>query len=75
MFATGKPMTVHRRSCSSRQRRETADEAYAGDIIGMPNHGTMRVGDTLTEREKLKFTGIPNFAPELLRRVVIWRTP
>ena len=53
------------------QQRETADEAYAGDIIGIPNHGTMRVGDTFSEGEALKFQGIPNFAPELLRRVVI----
>ena len=53
------------------QERETADEAYPGDIIGVPNHGTLRVGDTLTEKETLRFEGIPNFAPELLRRVVI----
>ncbi len=53
------------------QQRETADEAYAGDIIGLPNHGTMRVGDTFSEGEALKFQGIPNFAPELLRRVLI----
>jgi peptide chain release factor 3 len=53
------------------QQRETADEAFAGDIIGIPNHGTLRVGDTLTEGEKLRFEGIPNFAPEVLRRVVI----
>jgi peptide chain release factor 3 len=53
------------------QQRETADEAYAGDIIGLPNHGTMRVGDTFSEGEVLKFQGIPNFAPELLRRVLI----
>ncbi len=53
------------------QQRETADEAYAGDIIGIPNHGTMRVGDTLSEGEKLKFDGIPNFAPEVLRRAAI----
>ncbi|MBX9925657.1 MAG: peptide chain release factor 3 [Hyphomicrobiaceae bacterium] len=53
------------------QSRETVDEAYAGDIIGVPNHGTLRVGDTLTEKEKLKFEGIPNFAPELLRRVIV----
>jgi peptide chain release factor 3 len=53
------------------QQRETTDEAHAGDIIGIPNHGTMRVGDTFTEGETLKFQGIPNFAPELLRRVAI----
>jgi peptide chain release factor 3 len=47
--------------------RETADDAYAGDIIGIPNHGQLRVGDTLTEGEKLNATGIPMFAPELLQ--------
>jgi peptide chain release factor 3 len=66
-----KPMTVSSPTFFFGQGRETADEAYAGDIIGVPNHGTLRVGDTLTEKENLKFTGIPNFAPELLRRVVI----
>ena len=42
-----------------------------GDIIGIPNHGTLHVGDSLTEGEALQFTGIPNFAPEILRRVVL----
>jgi peptide chain release factor 3 len=51
------------------RQRETIDEALAGDIIGIPNHGTLRVGDTLTEGEALRFEGIPNFAPEMLRRV------
>jgi peptide chain release factor 3 len=51
------------------QQRETVDEAFPGDIIGIPNHGTLRVGDTLTEGEALRFEGIPNFAPEVLRRV------
>jgi peptide chain release factor 3 len=49
--------------------REIVEEAVAGDIIGIPNHGTLRVGDTLTEGEALRFTGIPSFAPEVLRRV------
>jgi len=49
--------------------RELAEEAVAGDIIGIPNHGTLRVGDSLTEGEDIRFTGIPNFAPEILRRV------
>ena len=53
------------------QQRETIDEAYAGDIIGIPNHGTLHVGDSLTEGEALQFTGIPNFAPEILRRVLL----
>jgi hypothetical protein len=51
------------------QQREIIDEAFPGDIIGIPNHGTLRVDDTLTEGEILKFEGLPNFAPEILRRV------
>lgn len=51
------------------QQRETIDEAFPGDIIGIPNHGTLHVGDTLTEGEVLKFEGLPNFAPEILKRV------
>jgi peptide chain release factor 3 len=51
------------------QDRELVEEAWPGDIIGIPNHGTLRVGDTLTEGSALRFTGIPNFAPEILRRV------
>jgi peptide chain release factor 3 len=49
--------------------RITADEAYAGDVVGIPNHGTLRIGDTLTEGEEIVFRGVPNFAPEILRRV------
>ncbi len=51
--------------------RAAADEAFAGDIIGLHNHGTINIGDTFTEGEKLSFTGIPNFAPELFRRAVL----
>jgi peptide chain release factor 3 len=51
------------------QERELTEEALPGDIIGIPNHGTLRVGDTLCEGPDLRFTGIPNFAPEILRRV------
>jgi peptide chain release factor 3 len=51
------------------QDRELAEEALPGDIIGIPNHGTLRVGDSLSEGEDIRFTGIPNFAPEILRRV------
>jgi peptide chain release factor 3 len=51
------------------QDREVAEEAFAGDIIGIPNHGKLRVGDTLTEGEVLHFTGIPSFAPELIQAV------
>lgn len=49
--------------------REQALTAVAGDIIGLHNHGTMRIGDTFTEGETMRFTGIPNFAPELFRRI------
>lgn len=49
--------------------RELAEEAWAGDIIGIPNHGQLRIGDALTEGEALRFTGIPSFAPELLQGV------
>jgi peptide chain release factor 3 len=50
------------------QDRELAEEGYAGDIVGIPNHGNLRIGDTLTEGEPLQFVGIPSFAPEHLRR-------
>jgi peptide chain release factor 3 len=53
------------------QEREKVEEAYAGDIIGFYNHGTIQIGDTFSEGEPLKFTGIPYFAPELFRRVVL----
>ena len=49
--------------------REAVEEAWSGDIIGLHNHGTIQIGDTFTEGEELKFTGIPHFAPELFRRV------
>ncbi|MCA3254173.1 MAG: peptide chain release factor 3 [Alphaproteobacteria bacterium] len=66
---TGKAIAVHSPIFFFAQSRELADEAFPGDIIGIPNHGSLRVGDTLTEGEALTFTGIPNFAPEILRRV------
>jgi peptide chain release factor 3 len=49
--------------------RSRAEFAYAGDIIGLHNHGTIQIGDTFTQGESLKFAGIPNFAPELFRRI------
>ena len=49
--------------------RQLAEEAFAGDVVGIPNHGTLRIGDTLTEGEEIRFTGVPHFAPEILRRV------
>ena len=51
--------------------RTQAQDAYAGDIIGLHNHGTINIGDTFTEGERLSFTGIPNFAPEMFRRAVL----
>ncbi len=51
------------------QRRDILDEAFPGDIIGIPNHGLLQLGDTLTEGEKLQFTGLPFFAPEIFKLV------
>jgi peptide chain release factor 3 len=51
------------------QRRDILDEAFAGDIIGLPNHGLLRLGDTLTDGETLQFRGLPFFAPEMFRHV------
>ncbi len=65
----GKPMAVTNPVLFLAADRELTDEAWAGDIIGIPNHGQLRIGDTLTEGEALKFTGIPSFAPELLQTV------
>ncbi len=66
---TGKQISIHNPILFFAQERETVDEAWPGDIIGIPNHGVLRVGDTLSESGQVVFTGIPNFAPELLRRV------
>ena len=51
--------------------RQHAETAYAGDIIGIHNHGTINIGDSFTEGEEIRFTGIPNFAPEIFRRAVL----
>ena len=69
LVRTGKPMTLSAPQFFFAQDRSVADEAYAGDVVGIPNHGTLRIGDTLTEGEDIKFLGVPNFAPEILRRV------
>ena len=66
---TGKSIGVHNPILFFASERETVDEAWPGDIIGIPNHGVLRVGDTLSEGGGVIFTGIPNFAPEILRRV------
>lgn len=65
----GKDILLHNAIIFMAQDRTNVDEAYPGDIIGIHNHGTIKIGDTFTEREPLTFTGIPNFAPEHFRRV------
>ncbi|MFO6464467.1 peptide chain release factor 3 [Jannaschia sp. KMU-145] len=64
-----KPMAISNPVLFLAADRELAEEAWAGDIIGIPNHGQLRIGDALTEGETLRFTGIPSFAPELLQGV------
>ncbi len=66
---SGKIINVHNPVLFLARERELAEEAVAGDIIGIPNHGQLRIGDALSEGEVLHFTGIPSFAPEILRRV------
>ena len=66
---TGKVITLHAPQFFFAQDRALAEEAHAGDVVGIPNHGTLRIGDTLTEGEDLNFVGVPSFAPEILRRV------
>ncbi len=64
----GKQLNIHNPLMFLAQDREIAETAYAGDVIGVPNHGQLRVGDSLSEAGDIQFAGIPNFAPELLRR-------
>src|SRR5256885_6136819 len=66
---TGKSIPLHAPQFFFAREREIAEEAFAGDVVGIPNHGTLRIGDTLTEGEDIQFTGVPYFAPEILRRV------
>jgi peptide chain release factor 3 len=68
---SGKAMAVHNPITFFARDRELAEGAVAGDIVGIPNHGTLRVGDTLTEKGDVAFTGLPDFAPEILRRVLL----
>ncbi|MDX1763613.1 MAG: peptide chain release factor 3 [bacterium] len=68
---TGKEIALSNATIFLAQDRTHVDEAYAGDIIGIHNHGTIKIGDTFTTREPLQFTGIPNFAPEHFRRAVL----
>ncbi|HED15115.1 MAG TPA: peptide chain release factor 3 [Gammaproteobacteria bacterium] len=65
----GKTLSIHNAITFMADKREQVDTACAGDIIGLHNHGTIQIGDTFSEGEDLKFIGIPNFAPELFRRV------
>ena len=64
---TNKPMAISNPVMFLASDRELADEAWAGDIIGIPNHGQLRIGDTLTQGEELRVSDIPSFAPELLQ--------
>jgi peptide chain release factor 3 len=66
---TGKQLGLTAPQFFFASQRHIADTAYAGDVVGIPNHGTLRIGDTLTEGESLVFQGVPNFSPEILRRV------
>ena len=67
----GKDITLANATIFMAQDRANVEEAWPGDIIGLHNHGTIKIGDTFTTKEDLKFTGIPNFAPEHFRRVLI----
>lgn len=69
LVRTGKNMSLSSPQFFFAQDRAIADEAFAGDVVGIPNHGTLRIGDTLTEGEDITFVGVPSFAPEILRRV------
>ena len=66
--SAGRQIGIHAPVMFMAQDREIADEAFAGDVIGIPNHGALRVGDSLSESGLVQFAGIPNFAPEILRR-------
>jgi peptide chain release factor 3 len=66
---TGKQLSVNAPIMFFASDRELAEDAYAGDVIGIPNHGVLRVGDSLSETGLIRFAGLPNFAPEILQRV------
>ena len=66
---SGKTMALSAPQFFFAQDRSIAEEAYAGDVVGIPNRGTLRIGDALTEGEDISFLGIPSFAPEILRRI------
>ena len=66
---SGKSMALNAPQFFFAQDRSIAEEAYAGDVVGIPNRGVLRIGDALTEGEDVTFLGIPSFAPEILRRI------
>ena len=68
---SGKEMKIPEAITFMAADRQHAETAYAGDIIGIHNHGTINIGDSFSEGEELRFTGIPNFAPEIFRRAVL----
>lgn len=67
----GKEISIANATIFMSQDRTNVEEAYPGDVIGIHNHGTIKIGDTFTESEPLKFTGIPSFAPENFRRILL----
>ena len=67
----GKEIKISNATIFMAQERSHVEEAYPGDIIGIHNHGTIKIGDTFSSKESLKFLGIPNFAPEHFRRVIL----
>ncbi len=71
LIRTGKNIPINAPQFFFARDRSIADEAFAGDVVGLPNHGQLRIGDTLTEGEDLVFRGVPSFAPEILRRILI----
>jgi peptide chain release factor 3 len=69
LVRTGKRITLTAPQFFFAQDRSLVEEAFAGDVVGIPNHGLLRIGDTLSEGEDIVFRGVPSFAPEILRRV------
>ncbi len=67
----GKVVALANATIFMANERENVSEAYPGDIIGIHNHGTIKIGDTFSDKEPLKFCGIPNFAPEFFKKVIL----
>src|SRR5581483_7473815 len=66
---SGKMISLHSPQFFFARDRALVEEAHAGDVVGIPNHGTLHIGDTLTDGEEINFLGVPSFAPEILRRI------